>query len=176
MSREVPSLNLSPEEILSDIHDPVDYKIVNEILTAFVNNGLTYKVRKEYQPRERIENPGYRIFCYIKKSKEALIINTKGWHYDSVCLQIRVLNTNTFDKLNEYSETMRNSILNARECNKCGEGCSRLSYVFNYNGINYDKCHMLCDVFSFRSLAGQDIPSVMDIIQREIDFGKPKRK
>lgn len=35
---------------------------------------------------------------------------------------------------------------------------------------------MLCDVFSFRSLAGQDIQSVMDIIQKEIDFGKPKRK
>lgn len=62
MSKEVPSLNLTPEEILSDIHDPVDYKIVNDILTAFVNNGLTYKVRKEYQPRERIENPGYRFF------------------------------------------------------------------------------------------------------------------
>lgn len=177
MAKVVTPIEISPKEIFSSIQDPVDLEIVKGILNVFLENQFTYKIRTEYVPSSWIEKPGYRIFCYIKKSKEAIIINTKGWHYTSVCLQMRILNNETLYKLDEYTEALRNTILNARVCINCGGvGCSRLSYIFTYKGIDYNKCHMLCNVFTFNNLTSQDIPSVMDIINREIEYGKPKRR
>jgi hypothetical protein len=160
------------DEILSTISNPVDLIIVEKILSAFIINGYTYKARKEYAPKDWNGEKGYRIFCYIKKGKEGLIINTKGWHVESVCLQVRILNSDTFNKIGEYSENVRNCFLNARNCEMHSDECGIRAYVFKYQGKEHRKCHMICENFGFRNLTEQDIPSIMDIVQGEFDLRK----
>jgi hypothetical protein len=174
MSEEI--LSKIEDEILSAISNPVDLSIVEKILSEFTIYGFTYKARKEYAPRDWIGERGYRIFCYIKKGKEGLIINTNGWHVESIWLQVRILNNDTFKKIGEYSENIRNSFLNARDCEMHSDECGIRAYTFQYQGKVYRKCHMICDVFGFRNLTEQDIPSIMDIVQGEINLGKLSRK
>lgn len=89
-------------------------------------------------------------------------------------IHLRINNRNTFDKLDDYSENIRNSILNAEPCKACpnsdGVFTGHDEYVFTYEGKEYRKCQMMCSNFKIRNLTEDDIESLTDIINREILF------
>ena len=64
-------ITLTIDEICAWISDTSDAKLTKSILEMFLKYELTYKIRTD---DERL-----RIYCYVKKSKETLIINTKGY-------------------------------------------------------------------------------------------------
>lgn len=169
----VKQVDLTPEELSEALSSPIDKKILLSILQKFTDNGLTYKIRTKWKPENDISPDDYRVFCYIKKSKEALIINTSAYNTNTFLLQVRILDRSTFDRLDDYTENIRNQIVNAPyNCKNCG--CSDKAYIFTYKNHTYRKCHMICGNFSLCNFAQEDVDSIMDIINREIIFGKPK--
>ncbi len=169
----VKTVHLTPEEIAATLSDSHEKKMTVASLNAFLENGLTYQTRTTWKPKASTEPDSFRVFCYIKKSKEAMILNTKYYDTSSFLLQIRILNSSTFEKLDDYSVNIRSQILHAPyDCKNCG--CSEKAYVFTYSGLEYRKCHMLCGNFRFCIQNDEDIDSVMDIIHREIRYGMPR--
>lgn len=168
-------LDVTPEEIINTIEDPIGKKITAAIFETFISNKLCYKATVQWQPKDSAEPKGYTIHFLIKGSKDAVIICTR--HFGGI--QLRIKDWSTFDKLDEYSENIRNNILNAHPCKSCtpngGEFMGHGDYVFNYHGIEYRKCQMLCANFKIGHLTDDDVDSLMDIINREISFGKTKR-
>lgn len=171
----VKSVGLAPEEIAITLDNQVEKQLALAILQTFTDNGLTYQIRTAWKAKDDTNPESYRVFCYIKKSKEALILNTKYYDTGSFLLQIRILNSSTFDKLGVYSENVRNQILHAQyNCKGCG--CSEKAYVFTYQGLEYRKCHMICGNFRFCNLNHEDIDSIMDIINSEIFFSSTSNR
>jgi len=93
-------------------------------------------------------------------------------------MSLRINNRSTFDKLDEYNENIRNIILNGMPCPSCRlddeTRSNHREYVFTYHGKEYRKCMSLMSNFKLRNLTDDDIDSLMDIINREIAFGKFK--
>jgi len=163
-------VDMSVNDICSSIAgDDVAKNLTRDILNLFTGMGLTYKVRER--------DNKLRIYCYIKKSKEALIINTIGDKQGVFAIQMRIADKTVFGKLDNYSENVRESILsrsrNCRDpfCCNCGS-----AYVFNHNDKKYRKCHMLCDNFMLYNLNNDDAASILNIITSEIMNGKPVKK
>lgn len=170
----VKTVGLSPEELTATLNDPYEKRMALAALHAFASNGLGYQTRTTWKPKGYTGPDSYRVFCYIKKSKEAMILNTEYYDTGSFLLQIRIQDASTFDKLDAYSENIRNQILHAQyDCKDCG--CSEKAYVFQHAGHQYRKCHMLCGNFRLCVKSDEDVDSVMDIINREISFGRSKR-
>lgn len=171
----VKQVELAADEILSSIDDAIGRNLTQKILSAFDDNGLTYKIRTAWKPKNTDEKD-YRIFCYVKKSKEALIINTRDYDFGCFSMQLRITDKSTFEHLDEYSENVRNGFLNGGICRAPNCSNDGSEYVFTYQGETYRKCHMLCGNFWFRNLCEEDLNSIMHIIDREIAFGMPKRR
>ena len=165
MAKEYNTTSLS--EVYESIANSFEKDITEKIVNLFIKNGLTYKIKLGYKNM-------YRIFCYIRKSKEALIINPVGKNFGPYELQIRIKNKNTLKNLETFSANLRNQILNNKDCKapyccNCGS-----EYQFMYLGKKYYKCHMLCDNFTFRNLKTEDIKTIISIIQDEIVFDMPR--
>ena len=167
--------DFTPEELVNVIDGKINKKLVKSILTAFVDNGLTYTVREAWKPKN-VTVTYYRIFFYIKKSKVALIVNTGTFEGEGLYVQLRIKDWSSFDTLDQYSENVRNSILNATDCRApyCSNDGSE--YVFYYQGKEYRKCHMLGASFNIRNIKEEDIGSIMQIIQKKIAYGMSRRK
>ena len=104
-------ITLTIDEICAWISDASDAKLTKSILEMFLKYDLTYKIRTD---DERL-----RIYCYVKKSKETLIINTKGYRYGVFDIQMRITNRALLEKLDEYTPNIREQILHADNCRKC---------------------------------------------------------
>ena len=153
--------------------DPLEIKLTLSILRAFIDRGYSYQARTNWKPKHSPEPDSYRVFCYIRKSKETLIINTKHTDTKALLLQIRMLDPSIFDHLNEYSDTIQRQILlDSTDCKHCG--CSDKAYAFQYKNRAYRKCHMLCENFRLHAQTDDDVQSIMDIVQREIIFEAQK--
>jgi len=151
------------DEVIESISDPVSREISERILRLFADNGLTYRIKTGY-------GNVYRIFCYIRKSKEALIINPIGKNFGPFELQMRIKRQDTLDSLELFSPNVVRQILASKDC--AGPFCVNCGseYRFTYKGKPYRKCHMLCDNFVFRRLTDEDIDSVVSIVKSEIDY------
>lgn len=161
-------VNVSISDVYNSIDDEISSLFTKSIVDLFIGHGLTYKIRMGF-------GNIYRIFCFIKKSKEALIINSIGKNFGPFEIQIRIKNKISFDKLNSYSRNIRDHIIYGNDCRmphccNCGK-----EYVFRYLDKSYRKCNMLCDNFYFRNLKIEDIDSIMDIIKNEIAFDMPQK-
>ncbi len=159
-------ITLSIDEICEWIPDDSDQQLTRSILEMFEKYDLTYKINTD---DERL-----RIYCYIKKSKETLIINTKGYRYGEFDIQMRITNRAALEKLDEYSEHIREQIINADNCRKCWN-CGK-EYVFTYQGTEYRKCCMLCNNFTLHRFSAEDCDTVLRMIYEEICFSIPKQK
>lgn len=164
----IKSIDMTIDEICSDIENEFEKSLTEQILNFFAANGYTYLVSAT--------NP-QRIYCYIRKSKESLIINKKTYaDRQEDCgysLQIRVTSQKSYTELDKLSENVRANIIGGRDCkapNCCNCGNH---YSFSYNETPYRKCHMLCDNYLFSNLTEADISSVFMLIENEI---KPKQK
>ena len=164
-------LNVTQNEIMDTIESPINKKITESIFNAFLSNGLRFKTRAESIPKDLLPLHGYKVYFYIKGSKETIILNTFFFH-----IQLRINNRSTLDKLEEYSENICNAILTAWPCKACpnNEGLfhGHGEYVFTFQGKEYRKCQMLCSNFNIHNLNESDIDSLNDIINREISFMK----
>lgn len=160
-------VSISLNEVFESIDDTVAREMTEKILNLYIANGLTYKVKIGY-------GNVYRIFCYIKKSKEALIVNPIGKNFGPFELQMRIKSRNTLDNLKLFSSNVINQILASKDCRApyCCNCCSE--YKFTYKDKAFSKCHMLCDNFTFRNLKREDIDSIIDIIQDELDLDMPR--
>lgn len=167
-------LSMNQDEILSVINGKLNKKIAKCILEEFAEKGLTYKVTL-------VHGDYYRIYCFIKKSKEALVINSEP-DKNVFEIQFRIKDWRTFDKLDNYSDNIRGIILlNSTPCRApisegryCRTSCPTM-YQFIYRGKEYRLCHMLCSNFKLTNLVNEDIDSFLDIIKREIAFGMPRK-
>lgn len=168
-------LDLCEDEIVNQIEGKTNKRLVQLILDSYNEYGLTYKVRESWVPKDS-DKKYYRIFLYIKKSKEALIINTGSYSGEGFSIQLRIKNRSVLNNIGFLSQNVRNSILNATDCrapNCSNDGCE---YVFYYQGKEYRKCHMICSCFFFRKIEDEDVDCLMEIIRNEIIFDLPKKK
>ena len=168
-------VDFTEDEIVDQIEGKAQKKLVRAALAAYKENNLTYKIRQAWKPKND-NGSYYRIFFYIKKSKESMILNTNSYDNPGFCIQLRIKDRSILNQLEKFSKNVQNTILNGSDCrapNCSNDGCE---YVFEYQGREYRKCHMLCENFVFRDFEEEDVESLMTIIRNEIAFDKPVRK
>ncbi|MBH1942146.1 hypothetical protein I5677_14685 [Mobilitalea sibirica] len=165
-------LNVTQKEIMDTIESPINKKITASLFNVFLSNGLRIKTRAEYMPNDLLPLHGYTVYFYVKGSKETIILNTFFFK-----IQLRINNRSTLDKLDDYSENIRNAILTAAPCKACpnreGIFTGHGEYIFTYHGKEYRKCQTMCTNFKIQNLNECDIDSLIDIINHEISFMKP---
>ena len=166
------------ENIVSDLSAPLEQHIVERIVKLFYEAGLPVKVKHLFP---NTPNSYWRILCFIKKSAEAVIINTrndlgKEGVKDGLNLQLRIMNRASFDRLDEFTENVRDQIIGANDCRFCSAKCEGKRYVFAYAGAEYVKCQYLCSNFRFVIQTEEDIRDIAALVEDEIAFGKAKKK
>ena len=155
---------ISVADICKNIPDEIGKTITAEILSLFQANGLTFKIKDD--------GSRYRIFCYIKKSKESIILGTMDKRKGFI-VQLRITDRSVLGKLDNLSENIKNSILNGPNCKEsCFRKCETV-YVFKHLNNEYRKCQALICNFIFNGLQKQDIVSLISIIKNEIVYSQP---
>lgn len=159
------------EQCCEGMSNEFERELVRDILTMFVEKGYSYLVSAI--------NPD-RIYCYIRKSKETLIIN-KTTYIDRLAdngfsIQIRITSKQSYETLNALSDNTRSCILNGRDCKapyccNCGH-----EYHFEYNNEKYMKCHMLCDNYMLYNLTSADRASIFRLIENEMPAPRSNKK
>ena len=148
-------------DICKNIGDENGKTMTAEVLKLFQENRLTYKIEDD--------GSRYRIFCYIKKSKESVILGTMDNRKDFI-VQLRITDRTVLNNLDDFSENIRNSMLNGLNCKEsCFRKCETI-YVFVYHDKEYRKCQALICNFIFKNLHNEDIASLMGLIQNEIKY------
>ena len=166
------------ERIIADISQPMEKLCAEKILSIFHNAGFTIKVKHLFPDTP---NSYYRILCFIKKSAEAVIINTrtdleKESVINSMTVQIRIVNKSTFDMLEQFTDGIRTQIVDANNCRFCSEKCNGKRYEFVYAGTQHTKCHYLCSNFRFTVHDENEINDIISIIKNELEYKKIKLK
>lgn len=168
---QIRSIPMTIEQCGEAVENEFERELLTDILKLFVGNGFTYLVSAT--------NPD-RIYCYIKKSRETLIINKKTYADrladGGFSIQLRITSQRSFERLGDLSDNVRSCILNGRDCKSphccnCGH-----EYRFEYDDRQYRKCHMLCDNFMLYKLSQTDRDSVFSLIENEITELRGKRK
>lgn len=159
-------ISLSDEELLNTQTSDIDKKIIAEVLGLFRNMGHSIKIRTQWKAKDDMRPDAFRVFCYIGKSKESVIINTRSYEGSCFMLQIKIRNLSTLENLDLLSENIQSQIINARPCRSCG--CPEKAYAFSFNGQTYRKCHMLCDNFQLSHFSEEDVDSVIRIVKSEL--------
>lgn len=165
------------ERIMDDLDQAIDKVCVERILSIFHDAGLTIKVKHLFPDTP---NAYYRLLCFIKKSAESVVINTrtdlgKEGVIDGLSIQVRIENKNTFNMLEQFTESIRSQIVCANECRFCSTKCEGKRYEFTYAGIEYTKCRYLCSNFSLKVHDEKMVDDVVSIIKDELAY-KIKRK
>ena len=181
MSSMMEVLQYSPdllEPILADIEGEAAKSAARGIIEAFDKNGLTIKVKHIFPTKPAAY---FRVLCFIKKSKEAVIINTKNdlgpkGVIPGMNIQLRIENGSTLVGLDEFTENIRSTIINGNDCCYCSEKCKRNCSVFTYNGINYVKCQFICSNFRFHDIEESDISDLLYIVNGEIEYKQKSPK
>lgn len=177
----VKTYDYSPElldSILSGVNKASDTFLITQILGLFHDAGLHIKVKQCFPDSP---NEYYRLSCFIKKSAETVIINTKqdlgkDGVIDGLNIQIRILNQDTLNNLDLLSENIRNQIIRANDCRYCSDKCVGKKYVFSYNDTEYTKCQYLCSNFRLTVENDNDINNIISIIKAEISYKNTKKK
>ena len=166
------------ESIMDDLAQTIDKVCVERILSIFHEAGLTIKVKHLFPDTP---NAYYRILCFIKKSAESVIINTrtdlgKEGVINGLSIQIRIANKSTFDKLEQFTDSIRSQIVGANECRFCSGKCEGKRYEFAYAGTKYTKCQYLCSNFRLTVHDENTVDDVVNIIKDEVEYKNAKRK
>ena len=157
------------DDIIADIKDPAEQNTARQIISGFAQAGLPIKVKHVFYDKP---DAYYRVLCHVRKSREALILNTKTDHgkqgvAGGMTLQLRIENQSTFDQLDNFSEHVRSQILNGNDCHHCSTACKK-HYVFAHQGKQHQKCQYLCSNFRFANITKDDAASLMEIVNGEI--------
>lgn len=169
----------SPElidTILASVDGAVENALISQIAGTFSQAGLIIRIKHCFPDTP---NEYYRITCHIKKSAEAVIVNTrqdlgKDGVTDGMSVQLRITDQRTFDTLERLSEGVRRQIVGAIDCRFCSDKCTGKKYVFSYEGNEYTKCRYICSNFRLTAENTSDIESIMDIVRSEIEYNRKK--
>ena len=166
------------ESIMDDLDQTIDKVCVERILSIFHEAGLTIKVKHLFPDTP---NAYYRILCFIKKSAESVIINTrtdlgKEGVINGLSIQIRIANKGTFDMLEQFTDSIRSQIVGANECRFCSAKCEGKRYEFAYAGTKYTKCQYLCSNFRLTVHDEETVDDVVSIIKDELAYKNAKKK
>ena len=158
------------DNIIADIEGQAAKNVVRKIIQCFYNEGCTINVQHVIPVKK---SAYYRVLCFIKKSKETVSINTKkdcsrDVVNEGVDIKIRIEDQNTFEKLAEFTNNIRNQILNAIDCHYCSVKCKGKKYIFAFHGKEYVKCQYLGCNFRFPKIDESDIASIMIIVNAEL--------
>ena len=176
MSIAMEVIDITPElleTIITTFNSDEEKELTRQIVKCFVEIGYPVKVKQYYQPCMK---GTYRILCFIKKSAEAVIINNKGMGRDGVSFQVRMDDRSALEKLDDFSENVKNQILNAADCSCCSSKCEGKKYIFTYQEKEYIKCRFICNNFSFHNIKSNDINDLMYIIRNEISYKQTSAK
>ncbi|MCL2774628.1 MAG: hypothetical protein FWD71_14975 [Oscillospiraceae bacterium] len=168
MSSTMQVLTYSPDlldSIIKDIEGEAAKNAARKIIQCFDTEGFTIMIQHIIPAKSCAY---YRVLCFINKSKETVSINTKNSNNDNIDMKIRIENRNTFDKMDEFTENIRNQILNAIDCHYCSDKCEGKKYQFTFRGNEYVKCQYLDCNFRFPKITEIDIASIMKIINDEL--------
>lgn len=165
-------------DMTADLKDLLEKQAVEQIVNLFYEADLPVKVKHLFPDTPKSY---YRILCFIKKSAEAVIINTrndlgKEGVEDGLNLQVRIVNSVTFDRLDAFTENVRGQITDANDCRFCSAKCEGKRYVFSYAGTEYTKCQYLCSNFRFTIQTKEDVRDIAAIVKDEIAYKKAKKK
>jgi len=161
------------DEVIAAIKGEPQKEAARQIARRFMDTGLTVK-RKCYQA---VQMQGvYRLLCFIKKNKEAVILSTDDFGFNGMSVQVRIQNPESLSRLDVLSENIRNQIVNGNGCGFCSTKCEGKRYQFAYNGTDYTKCHMLCSNFRFQVANPDDVDSVAALVEQEIAYAANKNK
>ena len=166
----------SPElfEIMLSTIDANDEKeMIRQIVGRFLDCGLPVKIK---QYNQACMSGTFRVLCFIKKSAEAVIINNKGMGCEGVSVQVRFEDRSALDKLDSFSENIKNQIINSADCGHHSPKCDNKQYSFTYKEKAYVKCHFLCNNFFFQNMNKIDVDSLMEIINNEIEYKLSRTK
>ena len=154
-------------DICENIPDEVGKRLTAEVLRLFCDGGLTVRVKDD--------GSRYRVFCYIKKSKESVILGTMDKRREFI-VQLRVADRSLLDRLGDLPENVRDSMLHGPDCR--GGSCRNCeaAYRFTYDGKAYHKCHTLMCNFIYRNPQEGDIVSIIEMVGNEIRFSKVGKK
>ena len=153
--------NISIADMCQNIDDESGKTITAEIVKLFQENGLTCKIKDN--------GSRYRIFCYLKKSRESVILGTRD-NRKEFLVQLRITDRSVLGRLDELPGNIRNCMLNGPNCKEsCFRKCETV-YVFNYHDKEYHKCQALICNFIFKDLQNEDIASLLGLIQNEIKY------
>ena len=163
---------------MDDLDQTIDKVCVERILSIFHEAGLTIKVKHLFPDTP---NAYYRILCFIKKSAESVIINTrtdlgKEGVINGLSIQIRIANKGTFDMLEQFTDSIRSQIVGANECRFCSAKCEGKRYEFAYAGTKYTKCQYLCSNFRLTVHDEETVDDVVSIIKDELAYKNAKKK
>ena len=166
------------EVIIDSIPEEQGRELTRQVLALFCNAGLPISI-KHCCPDT--PNAYYRILCFIKKSEEAVILNTrqdlgKNGVVDGFNAQVRILDPSTLNNLDALTESVRSQILNAGNCGFCSEKCIGKKYEFTYAGTSYTKCRYLCNNYRLVPKDAQDVACILDILRAELVYKKPRKK
>ena len=161
------------DSILAVIDGKSQKETVRRVIHAFAEAGLPIKVKRYFLPELK---DTFRVLCFIKKSSEAVIMNTDGFGAEGMTLQMRLLNDTSFARLDALSEGIRHQIIHAGDCQYCSIKCGDKRYSFTYDNVAYTKCQFLCSNFRLKIANGNDVESVMALVQGELDFAATKKR
>ncbi len=169
----------SPEllDIISaSVDGDCEKALISRFTEAFAEAGLAVRIKHCFPDTPKAY---YRITCFIKKSAEAVIVNTrqdlgKDGVTDGMSVQLRITDQRTLDSLDRLSEGVRRQIVGAIDCRFCSDKCEGKKYVFSYGGSEYTKCRYICSNFRITAENAADIESIMYIVRSEIEYNRKK--
>ena len=161
------------DAFLSAIGDGAGKEVVKRVVSRFEDSGLPIKCKRYDAP---CMIGVFRILCYVRKSAEAVVINSKGMGRDSLSVQMRIEDRGSLDRLDRLSPNIRERILSAADCRNCSADCAGGKYEFSYNGVDYVKCRVFSVNFLFQDFADEDIESMLRLVDCEIAYKRPRGK
>ena len=159
---------LSPEwmeTFLSTVPREADREAAERIVGLFRERGLPVK-SKSYDMACMAGT--FRILCFVKKSREAVILNNRGMGRPGFSVQLRIENPRAFERLDGLSPNIRGQILRARDCGYCQPNCEGKRYAFAYQGAEYVKCRAFSVNFFLENFESEDIQSLMELVRGEV--------
>lgn len=175
MSIYMETYDFTPElygEILAGLGE-ADRALTEAVVGQFIAAGLPVKLKRMFPGKP---NEHWRLLCFIKKSAEAAIVNTrtdlgKEGVADGPNVQLRLADRAALADLDALSEPVRAQIAGAGDCRFCSTKCEGKRYVFEYGGTAYTKCHMLCSNFRLTAPDPRAAADIAALVRREIAFG-----
>jgi hypothetical protein len=157
-AREGPDAPYGVEDAMRAVSGESSKRVFQSVDDAMVGKGFTRVVHYSGFFNWTVK------YFHMKSRKETAVFHIE--RDDTLALNIRPLHVaeyaHRFDELNDH---VRGLCLNGADCRRCGY-CQN-EYRFVYRGREYVKCQIICGNFHLHGLGGDDIDSVLSLLEWE---------